>query len=172
MRSVTVKMPVSSVAVLASDAGISVMMPNSSVEVIASDRAISVEMPPSSVSVLCDDNLASTFTTPTLTEWHANAIDNGSLGCTVYFTATTAGTACRVRFHLIDTETYKTAYSSPDQNTTHASTVTITGTGNRGKSYDLKWSWLSGNEGVVQELILADGVYIPASGEGDELSEG
>lgn len=122
--------------------------------------------------VTCSQIGEPTFTTPTLTEWHANAIDNGSLGCTVYFTATTAGSPCRVRFHLIDAETYKTAFSSPVQLTPHASNLNITGTLNRGKYYDLKWSWTSGNESVTQELVLADAVYIPADGEGDQLSEG
>jgi hypothetical protein len=169
---VSVYLEDTSAAVLLDSPTAAVVIEDTEASVLMDNPTATVTLEDTSALVVCDDVLALTFTTPTLTAWHANAIDNGSLGCTVYFTATTAGSPCRVRFHLIDTETYKGAFSSPDQNTTHASNVTITGTGNRGKSYDLKWSWTSGNEGVVQELILADAVYIPASGEGDQLSEG
>jgi len=171
MRSVTVKMPVSSVAVLAADAGISVMMPSSSVEIVATDSAINVEIPDRSVSVLCDDDLASTFTTPTLVSWSANAVDLEAAGCRVYFSAVTAGSPCRVRFHLFDTETTQKLFSSPEQNTPHSTIHFITEAYLRGQTYDLFWSWSSGNESVFHELVLADAVYIPASGGGDQLSE-
>lgn len=150
-----------------------VIMPDSAVSVLIADPGVSVVMPDSSCSVICDDVLAATFTTPTLVSWHANAVDLGSLGCRVDFTnCTTAWSPCRVRFHLLDSETYKTAFSSPEQLNPHEGSLTITGALNRGKAYDLRWSWTSGNESVTQELVLADAIYIPADGEGDYPAEG
>lgn len=169
---VSVYLEDTSAAVLLDSPTATVMLEDTDASAMLDSPTAIVTIEDTSAMVVCDDVLAPAFTTPTLTEWHALAEDNGTLGALVTFTATTAGSACRVRFHLIDSETYKTAFSSPDQNTPHTGTLTITGTLNRGKSYDLKWSWTSGNESVTQELVLADAVYIPADGEGDHLSEG
>ena len=163
------------------DTSAAVMIDIPAESVVMGDAAASVaiEIPTETIYmgdaqglVVCDDVIASSFTTPTLTAWHANAVDNGSAGCEVAFTATTAGSPCRVMFHLVDAVTWKTPYSSPEQNTPHATSQTIAGAANRDKSYDLKWSWTSGSQSVTQELVLADAVFIPASGAGDHISEG
>ena len=168
---VAVYMPETSGAVMVGNPTESVDLGDLMQAVTLGNQTSSVTMDETAASVICDDVIAPAFSTPTLVSWRAVAVDNGSLGCEITFTGTTAGSECRVRFHLIDAATYKTAFSSPEQLTPHTGTLTVAGTLNRGKTYDLKWSWTSGNESVTQELVLADAVYVPADGEGDHTSE-
>lgn len=168
---VSVYLEDTSAAVLLDSPTAAVVIEDTAASVLMDNPTATVTLEDTSALVVCDDVLAQTFTTPTLTDWHANAIDNGAANCTVNFTATTAGSPCRVRFHLFDTETSNKLFSSPEQNSPHASSHVITLSNLRGLTYDLRWSWSSGNESVFHELVMADAVYIPADGEGDELSE-
>ena len=88
---------------------------------------------------------------------------------------TTAGSPCRVKLSLVHasaSETYSTRYSSPDQLTPHTGIfTTILATADRGLTYDLYWSWTSGNESAGPTLVAAAAVYVPLTGEGDYPAE-
>ncbi len=155
---------------------IDVMVPDSHVTVLAESPAISVEVPDSSVSVVCDDAIASTYTEPTLTDWSVLAEDLEAAGAKVSVVElTTAGSPCRVKLSLVHAdagETYATKYSSPEQLTPHDGiAATIRTTTDRGLTYDLYWSWTSGNESGGPELVAEAAIYVPLIGEGDYPAE-
>jgi hypothetical protein len=156
---------------------IDVVIPDNVISVLAESPAISVEVPGSFVSVVCDDVIASTYTEPTLTDWSVTVEDLELAGARFKAVElTTAGSPCRVRLSLVHvdaSQVYRTRYSSPEQNTPHDAGVQydISDADDRGLTYDLYWSWTSGNESGGPELVAAEAVYVPLSGEGDYPAE-
>ena len=155
---------------------IDVVIPDNVISVLAESPAISVEVPGSFVSVVCDDVIASTYTEPTLTDWSVLAEDLEAAGTKVSVVElTTDGSPCRVKLSLVHadaSETYATKFSSPEQLTPHSGmATTILAAADRGLTYDLYWSWTSGNESGGPELVAAEAVYVPLSGEGDYPAE-
>lgn len=175
MPQIDVTVPDSAAAVLVAAGAVSVAVPDSAASVLLASPSVDVAVPASTAAVICDDALASTFTAPTLVDWHLVASDMLALGARVAFSdCTTDGSPCRVKFtlhHDDATKDYGAKYSSPEQNTPHANGFDITVTADRGRSYDLYWSWTSGNESGGPTLVAAGAVYVPLNGEGDFPAE-
>jgi len=155
---------------------IDIMVPDGAISVLAESPPISVGVPDSFVSVACDDVIASTYTEPTLTDWSVLAEDLEGEGARVSVVElTTAGSPCRVKLTLVHasaSEAYATKFSSPEQLTPHVGlSATIRETTDRGLTYDLYWSWTSGNESGGPELVAAEAIYVPLTGEGDYPAE-
>ena len=161
---------------------VSVRLPRQEARLTLGTPAVSLVLPRQEARIVCRDELAATFTTPTLTAWSLLAEDTvdaiGAPACKVSVVAiTTAGSPCRVKLtlrHASATQDYATKYSSPEQNTPHNNSVYVyisTG-GDRGLTYDLYWSWTSGNESAGPTLLAAAAVYVPNDGEGDYPAEG
>lgn len=142
---------------------------------VGSPRAV-LTMPDQRALLVCDDELEASFTTPTLTDWSVLAEDLEAGGSRVSVVAlTTAGSPCRVKLSLVHAsagETYATKFSSPEQLTPHTGIfTTITAVADRGLTYDLYWSWTSGNQSGGPELVAAAAIYVPLTGEGDFPAE-
>jgi len=138
------------------------------------DAVVSVDT--TEAVVMCSQLAESTFTTPTLVSWEVLAQDNGSLGADVHFgPCVTAGSPCRVRFKLVlaGSNDPRTPYSSPEQTTPHETSVTdITAAADRGETFDLYWSWSSGQQTGAYALVASAAIYIPNNGEGDFPASG
>ena len=162
--------------ILAAGSAAVCVLPDEGIAVSVGEEPVSVAMGPQAVTTVCDDVLSATFTTPTLTSWGLVAYDLGLPGARVIYTpVVTAGTACRVKFKLVDgaaSEEYAGRYSSPEQNTPHLSQVDITAVGDRGLTYDLYWAWSSGMSSASWALVAANAVYVPINGEGDFPASG
>lgn len=176
MPHVDVVVPDAHVTVRAAADAAVVVVPAASATVLAAAGPATVTVPTNVASVICDDALASSFTTPALTHWELVATDLGLAGARIVFSgSTTSGSPCRVKFTLTDagaTQDYATRYSSPDQTTPHDVQVDVSLAADRGLTYDLYWSWTSGNEAGGPTLVAANAVYVPGNGEGDFPAEG
>lgn len=152
-----------------------VAVPDAAVSVLAAAPSVAVVAPLTTVSVVCDDALESSFTAPTLTDWSVTALDLGPEGARFTSVAcVTAGSPCRIRFQLVNgSKVHTSRYSSPEQNTPHVygCLVDIESSLDRGVTYDMYWSWTSGNESGSWALVSAASVYVPADGEGDYPAE-
>lgn len=174
---VDVMLPSQTATVLVADQAVSVAVPVSVASVLAASPSVSVEVPPSVVSVVCDDQIdVGGFVTPTLVDWSVLAEDLETSGARVSVVElTTDGSPCRVKLSLVHasaSETYATKYSSPEQLAPHVGPfTTILATPDRGLTYDLYWSWTSGNESGGPELVAAAAIYVPLTGEGDYPAE-
>ena len=175
MPHVDVTLPQDWAAVTIGAQAAEVAVPDSGVSVLAAAPSVEVVIPDAVVSVVCDDALASTFTTPTLTDWSVTALDLGPEGARFTSVAcATAGSPCRIRFQLVNgSKVHTSRYSSPEQNTPHVygCLVDIESSLDRGVTYDMYWSWTSGNESGSWALVSAASVYVPADGEGDYPAE-
>ena len=175
MPHVDVTLPQEWAAVAVGAQAAEVTVPDSSASVLAASPSVDVVIPEAVVSVICDDDLDSSFTTPTLTDWSVLAADIDSERARFSSVAcVTAGSPCRIRFQLVNgSKVHTTKYSSPEQNTPHiyGCQVDIVLVGDRGITYDLYWSWTSGNESGSWALVAAASVYVPADGEGDYPAE-
>lgn len=151
-------------------------MPRQSAGLVLGSPAVPLTLPRQQALLVCEDELAATFTTPTLTDWSVLAEDLEAAGAKVSVVElTTAGSPCRVKLTLVHasaSQSYATKYSSPDQLTPHTGPfTTILATPDRGLTYDLYWSWTSGNESGGPELVAAAAIYVPLTGEGDYPAE-
>ena len=152
-------------------------LPASAARMQVGQPAAVMVAPDTEARLLCDDQLAETFTTPTLTSWTCVAEDLGPDWIHVHFSAVTAGTACRVKFKLSLTghPDMRSGYSSPEQLTPHACMIglltpipgSFISDSDRGITYDLYWAWTSGMSDGAWELVAANAVYVPLTGEGD-----
>lgn len=155
---------------------VSLRLPRSEAELVVGQAPVPLRMPRQTALVVCRDVIAASFTTPTLVSWSVLAEDLEAAGARVSVVEVeTAGSPCRVKLHLVHasaSETYATKYSSPEQLTPHTGIfTTIAAAPDRGLTYDLYWSWTSGNESAGPTLLAAAAVYVPLTGEGDFPAE-
>lgn len=156
---------------------VSLTLPRQAAVLSVGAPAVPLTLPNQRALLVCDDALDTDgFVTPTLTGWSVLAEDLEASGARVSVVElTTAGSPCRVKLSLVHasaSETYSTKYSSPDQLTPHTGIfTTILATADRGLTYDLYWSWTSGNESAGPTLVAAAAVYVPLTGEGDFPAE-
>lgn len=173
---VDVMLPSQTATVLVADQAVSVAVPVSAASVLAASPSVAVEVPPPAVSVVCDQLDIGGFVTPTLVDWSVLAADLETDGARISVVElTTDGSPCRVKLTLMHdsaSKDYATKFSSPEQLTPHTGPfTTILATPDRGLTYDLYWSWTSGNESGGPELVAAAAIYVPLAGEGDYLVE-
>lgn len=153
-------------------------MPRQTARLVVGAPSVPLTMPGQRALLVCEDELAATFTTPTLVSWSVLVEDLGVPGARMSVVAVvTAGSPCRIKLTLIHasaSEDYATKYSSPDQLTPHSAAMQfdVTAIGDRGLTYDLYWSWTSGNQSAGPTLVAAAAVYIPNNGEGDFPASG
>lgn len=155
---------------------VSLRLPRHEARIVVGQPAVPLQMPRQTALLVCRDVLAASFTTPTLVSWSVLAEDLESGGARVSVVEVeTAGSPCRVKLTLVHasaSDDYATKYSSPEQLTPHAGIfTTILAAADRGLTYDLYWSWTSGNESGGPDLLAAAAVYVPLTGEGDFPAE-
>ncbi len=150
-------------------------LPRQEAALTVGSPALALVLPRQDARLLCRDELPDTFTEPTLTDWSLIAEDLELSGARVtVVSVTTAGSPCRVKLTLVHasaSEDYATKYSSPDANEHAGMATDITALADRGLTYDLYWTWTSGNETGGPTLVAAAAVYVPLSGEGDFPAE-
>jgi len=104
---------------------------------------------------------------PELTDWHMIALDLGLPGAYISaYDNTTSNDPCVIRFKLEAPGriTYLLSWSTPDQNTPHVGTGTISNALHRGLTYDITYSWSYEGDPQSEWSEVVGTIFIPLIG--------